>query len=290
MIKKQQTRLIDAPIYRLWQALYLAFYSSRLYVDVAKRWRGYGFLYFLLMIGITMIPLSARIIFDFNQYVEEQVLLPFKQIPPLYIQNGSVSFDQPMPYFIKNNAGHVVVIIDTTGKVTKINKVYPELTLLVTKHKLYSRSPIFHLFFMDLPISTGDSVHAYSFDPEDNEVFVSQEWITLSHILVIKWMVMTMVYPVMVLFFFGLFFTFMIVFVFLGQVFAHVILKFDIKFQAACRMLLVSSTPLFSILFVLLSVNVVISGIGFFYVALLAAYFSHAVLALKRASNKMVFM
>ncbi len=289
MVKKQQqASLAGAPIYRLWQALYLAFYSSRLYVDVAKRWRGFGFLYFLLMISVTVIPLSVRIIIDFNHYIEAQLLLPFKQLPPLYIQNGQVLFDKPTPYLIKNPLGEVVVILDATGKAEELYKAYPTLSLLVTKHKLYSRPPTFHLFLSSSPISVGSSVHSYSFDKGDNEVFVGDEWMALNHIVRLKWILICLVYPFLALFFFGLFFTLMIVFVFLGQVFSHVVLKFDLNFKEASRMLLVASTPQFATLFMLLSMNVVIAGIVFFYVGLLAAYFSYAALAVKRVSKKMV--
>ena len=39
---KNKLKLIDAPVYRYWDALYMSFYSRRLYVDVGKRWRGLG--------------------------------------------------------------------------------------------------------------------------------------------------------------------------------------------------------------------------------------------------------
>lgn len=286
--KKHQTSLAAQPVYRRWQALFMAFYSSRLYVDVATRWSGFGFSYFILMISITIIPLSVRVMIDFNHYVEEQLFLPFKQIPPLYIQNGDVLFDKPMPYLIKNKKGSVLVIVDSTAKASEMYQKYPELTLLVTKNKLYSRPPKFHLFLMTPRLSFGNTIQSYSFDKSDNEVFVGSEWIAFSHIKTFKWLLMFLFYPLMAMFFLGLLIIIMVVFVFLGQVFSHVVLKFDLKFDEASRLLLVASTPQFTALFILLSFNVVIAGIGIFYVGLLAAYFTHAVLVVKRARKKMV--
>ena len=75
MIKKKQTlRPLDAPIYNYWQALYRSFYSGRLYIDVIKRWRGFGALYLLLAISLASIPLSLRIMVDFNHYFEKKMI------------------------------------------------------------------------------------------------------------------------------------------------------------------------------------------------------------------------
>lgn len=43
-------RKVDAPFYNYWQAIVLSFFSSRLYVDVGKRWKGLGFRYLLLIV------------------------------------------------------------------------------------------------------------------------------------------------------------------------------------------------------------------------------------------------
>ncbi len=49
---KNKLKPIDAPAYGYWKALYMSFYSTRLYVDVGKRWRGIGLLYLLFFVVV----------------------------------------------------------------------------------------------------------------------------------------------------------------------------------------------------------------------------------------------
>jgi hypothetical protein len=286
----KQARLIDVPHYKYWQALYMAFYSSRLYVDVAKRWRGFGCGYFLLMLSILVLPMAIKIMLDFNHYFDEQVILPFKMTPEIYIQNGQCSFDKTMPYFIRNPQGDIVAIIDTTGKITTIDNTYPKLTILITEHQLVYRAPKFHLFFLDSPIAFDNQIQVSPFEPDANEVFEGDDWIKYSHIMVFKWFTLFIIFPVITMFLFGLSFSFMLAFALLGQVFAHVILRFDLRFQTTCRLLAVASTPLFSVVLNLLSMNFLVKGQGLFFIALLAVYFSYAVLRVKHESKKMVLL
>ena len=79
-------------IYRYFRALYLSFYAPALYVDVVKRWQGVGIGYILMVIAIGSIPLSSRIIIEFNQYFEEKILLPLQVLPKINIKKGHVLF------------------------------------------------------------------------------------------------------------------------------------------------------------------------------------------------------
>lgn len=288
MSKKQRLRPVDAPFYSYWQGIYLAFYSSRFYVDVAKRWRGYGVLYLLLVVAIALIPLSARVIVYFNNYFDEQLVLPLKKLPPLYIQNGKVEFDKPMPYRIKNSAGETVAIIDTTGEVKEIDASYPELTLLITKDKIFFRPPQFRLFFTNPAELKGDKIYAQSLSKGSNEVFMGKDWVASSGILKLKWVAELLVFPLLTCFVFGLYATTMLFLAFIGQLFAITIFKFRLSFKDACRLFLVASTAQTFIYFGLLAAHISISWGGIFYIILLAFYFSYAVLAVRRESKKVV--
>jgi hypothetical protein len=286
--KNQSMRVIDAPMYNYWQALYMSFYSGRLYVDVAKRWRGFGVLYLLLVIAITSIPLSLRIVYDFNQYFDEQMILPLTKIPPLYVQNGGVLFDKPMPFFIKNKAGAVVAIVDTTGKVKSIDSTYPQLSILITKNKLYFRPPRFHLFFDAPKEMRPEDTFVQPVDKASNEVFDAKAWISSSGIMTLKRMTELFVYPLVMMFIFGLYVVLMLALAFLGQLFAVIIFKFKMPYKMAARIFLVASTVQIVVFFTLLTSNVVIPGIGFLYMVLLAVYFNYGILCVKRESTKMV--
>lgn len=288
MRKKQQALgLINVRIYRYWQALYMAFYSRRLYVDVAKRWRGFGFFYLLLLIAVAIIPLSTRIMLDINRYVNEEIISPIENIPALRVQNGEVLFDKPMPYLIKNKMGSVVVMIDTSDTVKGMDAAYPELMMLITRTKLYFRKPEIKLFFKTHKPSAEAPV-VEDINTTSSETFAGKAWVKSSGIIKIKWFLMSMVYPMMLPFFFGLFFTFLLILSMLAQVFSWLILKFKIKFSEAARLLIVASTAQICVCFFLVSFNLLFKGAGLLFIALIAMYFSYGVLSVKRESNLLV--
>jgi len=286
--KKQQLSLVDAPIYRYWQALYLSFFSQRLYVDVYKRWRGFGFLYLLLVIALASLPLSLRIMHDFNTYFNENIILPFNELPKLYVQKGEIIFDKPMPYFIKNKKGELVGIIDTTQKVTEINSNYPHLAILITKEKIYFRPPKIQLFIEQATPSSHEPIYEYPLDKEDNEVFVGEEWIKTSGVFKLKLMAQLLIYPLIMLFMYGVYLVLIPVLGFLGQLFAQIFFKVKFKFKESCRLLAIAATAQIVLMFAGLATNFMLPGFGFIFIGLLAAYYSFAVISVKRAGNKMV--
>ncbi len=288
MSKKQQLTLMDKPIYHYWQALYLAFYSRHLYVDVAKRWRGYGVLYLLLLIAIAAIPLSVRGYLFFNQYFNEQIIIPIEKLPPLYVQNGELIFDKPMPYLIKNSKGKAVLIIDTTGKVKSIDKTHPDLTVLITKDALFVRLPTFQSFFSNLPSESEDNIYAQSLRKEINEVFVGKEWLEASGVLKMKWIGLLLVYPLMVSFIYGFYLVAMLFFAFFAQLCSIIIFKYKMTYKDTARLFLVASTPETFLLFGLLSLNITFRYSGLCNIAILALYFSFAALTVRRESNQLV--
>lgn len=286
--KNQKLRVIDAPMYNYWQALVMSFYSSRLYVDVGKRWRHFGILYLLFVIALASIPLSARIIYDFERVFENEMLMPISKLPLLYIQNGKVVFDKPMPFFIKNEKNAVVAIIDTTGKINQISSNYPDLTILVTKDQLYFRSPKFPLFFQEKQPGEAADIYVQSFSKASNEVFNGKTWIATSGVLKLKIITEMLLYPLLVMFIFGIYIGLMFAIAFIGQLFSQIIFKFKLPYREATRILMVASTVQIVVFFTLLTSNTKFPGTGMLYMVLLAVYFNYGVLCVKKASNKMV--
>jgi len=94
---KGKLKPIDTPVYRYWAALYKSFYSRNLYVDVGKRWHGLGILYLLLAIVLFSIPVALKTSLNLGRSFEEQLIDPLNQLPILYMQNGELTFDKPMP-------------------------------------------------------------------------------------------------------------------------------------------------------------------------------------------------
>ncbi|MDA9271981.1 DUF1189 domain-containing protein [bacterium] len=286
--KEQALRPVDKPFYRYWNALYLAFYSRKLYVDVAKRWRGFGFIYFFILITIAVMPLATRVSMDFSRYVNQQFFLAFQEMPAFEIRDGQVLFERSMPYRVKNKSGAVIGIIDTTGHVMGMRSEYPQLSVLVTRDKIYFRPPAFQLFFTTKGIQKPAPVYAQSISELQNGVFDGQAWVNSTDILVLKWGAVVCMYPIIILFLFGFFLTLLMVFALIGQAYSLIIFKFKLNYQMSCRMALVASTPLMMVIFLLMTMNHGVYGAGLTSLVLFSFYFSYAVLCVRRESKRMV--
>ena len=288
--KTTEVRLTDAPIYSYWQALYLAFYSSRLYVDVAKRWRGYGFLYLLLVIAIVTIPISVRVIYNFNTYFTEQLVEPITKIPKLFVQNGEVVFDKPMPYLIKNKTGNIVAVVDTTTTINEASQRFPDLTVLISKENLYFKQPKFELFPSKQNESKGGSFHTQPIDKHMNQVFVGDDWMATSGVMKLKIAAECLIYPVIAGFLYGVYLGIMLFVSFVAQLCSIIVFKFRLNFKDTCRIFFVAITPQTALYFIMLAANIKLPFGGLIYVALIAIYFNYAVICIKRESNKVVRM
>jgi hypothetical protein len=289
-VSKNKTilRVIDAPLYRYWQALFMAFYSRRLYVDVAKRWRGYGILYVLFVVALLCFPLSARITYQFDRYFEEKVMSPLKALPVLQIQNGNIVFENPMPYVVKNNSGKIVAMIDTTGGTKDMSALSPDLTILFTKNKIFFRPPTLQLFFYTRHTGKGNDVYVQELNKDSNEIFVPKDWALSSGILKVKWMVELLIYPLLTGFIFGIDVVVMLFLAFIGQLLSIIIFKYKMSLKDSCRLFLVAATPQMITFVLFLTASIRSPGGGFLYLVLLSVYFSYAVLSVKRESTRIV--
>lgn len=286
--KKNTLQQIDDPHYRYWQALYLSFYESRLYVDVVKRWTGLGLIYLLLLVSIATAPFAIRLAVDFKRFFVEKLLLPIQKMPLLIIQNGRVLFDRPMPYLIKNTKGVVVGAVDTTGVITPQNQKYPELSVLITGTQLIYWAPSLSLFFVkdDEQPKTAPSVQTFS--PNMTEVFDSSRWLETSGIRKIQYLSLAIIYPLLVAMLFATFAVFLVTFALMAQLIASMFFKAQLRFAQSCRLLAVASTAPIIIFMLALVTNWAFLGIGVVLIAILAGYFCFGVMAVRRESNKMV--
>ena len=274
---------MNLPSYRYYHALYLSFYASRLYVDVAKRWQGFGIKYLLMAILIGSIPLSSRIIIEFNQFFSEQILFPVKVLPTLAIKKGEVIFKKPMPYLIKNNKKQVISIVDTSGAMTTINNdAYPELKVLLTKHEIFFRPPNFEQFLSNTTSSIGNKIYSHTFSKTINGTFEGAHWITTSGISKLNTLVIMLIFPLVTFFYWAIFSTVILLLSTLWQLCSDVLLGIKFEFEASSRLLAVSSTPLLAFFFLIRANNFVFHGVGFIYLTIFIGYFFYAVLSVKR--------
>ena len=292
-MKNNKTNLnaLDRRIYTYWQALYLAFFSSRLYIDVGKRWRGLGLTYFLLVIAIASIPLSIVSIMKFNAYYQDQIVDPIKKVPSFGIESGKLYFPYFMPYLIKTKQDNVVVIIDDKLNLTEINAQYPQWMIFITSDRLYIRLP--HLSFLpgdvasQLARTDGRDVKMQSFSEIRNDNFNGEYWVEHTNMDSMKRYMMLSIYPCITSLLFTFFGTFLVVLAILGKAFSYTILKFKIGFKQAYRLLVVSSGCGISLFIMSLSFGR-LPGLGFYLMVVIILYFYYAVLSLKRESKSLV--
>ncbi len=289
MTKGKQLSEIDRPIYRYWQALYHSFFNPKLYVDVAKRWKGFGLTYLLLITFLFSIPFALMLAFEFNQIVKEKMIKPIMSLPAFYVQNGQVSLDKPMPYFVKDKKGQVVAIIDTTGSIKTIDNKYPEQTILITKDKVLLR--MFTPNLSLLPENTTkpeNKILVYPFDKHTNMVFSGADWVKSSHILNLKYFIGILLYLILAMVAFGCFLVFILTLALMGQFIARLFFKISLSYKQSSRLLIVSLTPFMLLFWTMLSFKYISSSYNFFLPLIMFSYFCYAVLAVKRESHKLV--
>ena len=285
---KTGLKSIDTPIYGYWSAMYYAFYSKRLYVDVGKRWKGLGLLYLLLVIAIGSIPLSLVTAYNFNQLFNQQLIDPILQLPTLYVQNGEVSIDKPMPYLVKNKKNQVVAIVDTTGSIDSFSEKYPHLTILINKDKMSYKVPTPQIFLNNKQLLKPQAPIVQTFDKTINSVFDGHQFVTSGAVTGLKYVSELLVYPVSIATVFSIFIVLFPVVALLAQLYSNIFFSFHITYKQALRLLIVSATPMLVALFILLMFNIIFPGLGFILLALLGAYYSFSLYSLKAESLQVV--
>lgn len=285
---KNKLKPINTPDFGYWNALYLSLYSKRLYIDVGKRWKGYGILYLLLLIALWSIPFSIKLGFDFIDLFNEQVTEPLSAIPTIYVQNGQATFDKPMPFLVKNKKNEVVLIVDTTGEVNDFSDKYPQLSILINKDKVSFRMPGFGSFAGIAAANNANKPLVQYFNKSENVVFDGKQIVRQDTFARWKYGAQLMIYPIVLSVFFFMFLTIFMILGFLGQLFAQIFFSFRITLQQSCRILMVAATPMMLVLLGIIISHSMFPGYGFLLLAFLALYFSLGVFFLKSESNRMV--
>lgn len=126
--------------YSILHPLYLSFASRDLYRDVRTNWQGTGFLYLLLLLAITWLPIMVKVHRDISEEIRREAPKYIEQVPQVTIVKGRVSIDQPVPYTISNPDDRApLMVIDTAGTITSFEQT--PAPVLLTKDKLMYRKP-----------------------------------------------------------------------------------------------------------------------------------------------------
>lgn len=115
------------------QGLVLALGSAPFYRDVARNWRGVGFLYVLLLLTLTWIPVLIYWQVSFTHGVRTEMPKVLDKLPPITIKDGKASSPVAQPYTVTNtDTGEPFFILDTTGEVKSLEGSQAHMLLTET--------------------------------------------------------------------------------------------------------------------------------------------------------------
>ena len=116
---------------------FLSFASKRFYRDVAHNWKGSNLAYLFVLLAVCCLPAAMQIQDLLLKVVESKEVELLHQLPSIDIRNGVAVADVPQPYYIKDNYGQPVAIIDTTGSMNYIDDA--SVMAMLTENKLIVR-------------------------------------------------------------------------------------------------------------------------------------------------------
>ncbi len=126
--------------YSVLHPLYLSFFSRDLYRDVRTNWKGTGFLYLLLLLAITWLPVMYKLHWNITMDIKKEAPRYIEQVPKITIVHGVVSVDRPVPYTIENpDTRTPLMVIDTSGTITSLDQT--KAPVLLTKDRFMYRKP-----------------------------------------------------------------------------------------------------------------------------------------------------
>jgi hypothetical protein len=127
--------------YSIFHIPVMSFYSADLYREVGLNWKGTNFGYLVLLLIVCWIPTVVKMHVGIADFVEEEAPAIVEQVPAITITEGEVSADVDQPYYITApDSNEVLAIIDTTGKITRLEDVNA-LCLLTKTEVIYRQGP-----------------------------------------------------------------------------------------------------------------------------------------------------
>ncbi|OGV26535.1 MAG: hypothetical protein A3F18_01775 [Legionellales bacterium RIFCSPHIGHO2_12_FULL_37_14] len=278
---------LSKPLFNIFQALYMSFYNSRLYIDVIRRWKGVAFFYLMLLSLILAIPLYILVATRCYHEINNSIVKVIADIPKITIKNGVGVCDKTMPYIIRNAKHEERVYIDTTKKAdTAIMYKFPKLMVYFAQDKLLFREGFFATFANKLP-EYSSRIYYFDYFKYMNESFSGNDFIKDKKINLIIKILIAAIYPLLVGIVFGLcaFFNFSLSL--MAKMVSRTILKTYLKYKEVYRLMLIASTPSLLILDVLLSTQTTVFASGYIVLFIMVAYFSMGVLAYRRDSQQL---
>jgi hypothetical protein len=99
-----------------------SFFSKSLYRDVCHEWKGTGIGYLFLLLLLCWAAPMISLHKGLAEFADANTQKFVDQVPVITISDGTLSIDEPQPYFLKvPDTDHNFVAIDTTGVITSLD-------------------------------------------------------------------------------------------------------------------------------------------------------------------------
>ncbi len=123
--------------FSLLHPLWMAFYDGAIYEDAARHWRNRTFLYLLLLLALTWIPITLQTQNQVDEWVSREAPFYIDQVPDLSLSGGELSSSSSEPTLLRDRDGTVLAVIDPTGQYTSLDDT--EAPVLVTRTQIFIR-------------------------------------------------------------------------------------------------------------------------------------------------------
>ncbi len=102
--------------YSTLHPLVMAFYSPKIYRDVAYAWRGACILYLLILVALAQVPGALRFHFQTKRFVREDAPALVAQVPRMRFSGGTLAAEEPGVHRVVDpTSGRLLALFDTTG-------------------------------------------------------------------------------------------------------------------------------------------------------------------------------
>jgi hypothetical protein len=255
--------------YNALQALYMSFYSKKLYRDVGRNWGGYAYFYLFLLLAITWTPITHSLQHGIDQSYDKLSQLVVAQTPILTIKDGVVSTPENRPYLISDpDSNDPFIVIDTSGKYTTLAEA--KSTILVTKTEILSGPKPNEIRTNTLPTSLNMTVDAKNIN-DHIKGFVSYTWL----FLFILFLICSFVYRIIQALLYSLF----------GKIMAS-LFNVKISFGQTMQLTMVAITPAIFVATIIDYFDMSIPHHLSLYLALSIVYLLFGILANKPLKHK----
>lgn len=256
--------------YNVFQAIYMSFYSRKLYKDVTENWGGYTTLYLLFLLALSWILYT----FMFQKGLNELVVLGsdtiIPQIPVITIKNGIISTPEQRPYLIKNpkNENENIAIIDTSSTYKNINEA--NTVILITQNAIISKPKPNEIRISELPKTLNAEIDPKVWD-QNFKRFVPYLWCILFPFLILVSFIYRLIQA--------------LVYAIIGKIFAF-FCKVPLTYGHILQIAMVAITPVIVLTTIFWFFNITFAFQNLFYFLLAMIYLLYGIIANKTVYSK----